>query len=260
MRTLLIILFGLVIIAGCVGTPPGEIPKPPQENETDMTCEEYCPTLPHIQCVGEWNISGTYPDCNCSFECTVTENETEQNETADQNETDVIADNETEQNETEDPYAFIEPSDKTIDEILDEAIANFRTDFYSDHSGLFQEDKYKWKRIPGNASPGDIVFDAAPPSDVKFDDEVIQTIQGCAFVVFTDEDENTDAYGLAVFTGTATMLDSYTGTDAFSVNFFSPVVEKDFHDCWVTSKELSKNPEEALISTYFIECETVVDK
>jgi len=37
---------------------------------TDMTCEEYCSTQPHIMCVGEWNISGEYPNCNCQFTCT----------------------------------------------------------------------------------------------------------------------------------------------------------------------------------------------
>ena len=45
----------------CVARPP-----PPA-----MTCEKYCPTQPHIECVGKWNISGTYPACSCGFVCDV---------------------------------------------------------------------------------------------------------------------------------------------------------------------------------------------
>ncbi|HSB47634.1 MAG TPA: Kazal-type serine protease inhibitor family protein [Candidatus Bilamarchaeum sp.] len=36
-----------------------------------MTCQGFCPSQPHIECVGEWNISGTYPDCSCGFVCNV---------------------------------------------------------------------------------------------------------------------------------------------------------------------------------------------
>lgn len=52
--------------------PPGQeckagscIEKPAPE----LTCEDYCPTQPHIQCVGTWNITGTYPGCHCGFVC-----------------------------------------------------------------------------------------------------------------------------------------------------------------------------------------------
>jgi len=34
-----------------------------------LTCEQYCVTQPHIQCVGIWNITGTYPQCSCNFSC-----------------------------------------------------------------------------------------------------------------------------------------------------------------------------------------------
>src|SRR4030095_2455408 len=47
------------------------VPKPQQ-----MTCEKYCPTQPHIECVGKWNISGTYPDCSCGFICNEVKNQT----------------------------------------------------------------------------------------------------------------------------------------------------------------------------------------
>jgi heme/copper-type cytochrome/quinol oxidase subunit 2 len=64
-------------------TPPPPPPPannttqpPPANNTTKLTCEEFCPTQPHIQCVGAWNISGTYPDCNCGFTCDIQEPQT----------------------------------------------------------------------------------------------------------------------------------------------------------------------------------------
>jgi hypothetical protein len=32
-------------------------------------CQSYCLMQPHIECVGHWEIFGTYPDCNCKFVC-----------------------------------------------------------------------------------------------------------------------------------------------------------------------------------------------
>ena len=37
---------------------------------TISTCEDYCLTLSHVECVGEWEISGTYPSCVCDWKCT----------------------------------------------------------------------------------------------------------------------------------------------------------------------------------------------
>lgn len=34
-----------------------------------IDCEDYCKTKPHVMCVGYWNISGEYPNCNCQFIC-----------------------------------------------------------------------------------------------------------------------------------------------------------------------------------------------
>ncbi len=73
---------GLLIFSGCIGgkeqnksnnttnttmnlsiTLPGE----------EIICENYCKEQPHIECVGEWNISGEYPNCSCKFTCNVEE-------------------------------------------------------------------------------------------------------------------------------------------------------------------------------------------
>jgi putative hemolysin len=33
-------------------------------------CITYCLKQPHIMCVGDWNITGEYPNCRCGFSCT----------------------------------------------------------------------------------------------------------------------------------------------------------------------------------------------
>ncbi len=34
-----------------------------------ISCESYCQTQQHIECVGFWNISGQYPNCDCQYVC-----------------------------------------------------------------------------------------------------------------------------------------------------------------------------------------------
>jgi hypothetical protein len=45
-----------ILVAGCVQQPT-------------QTCQEYCQDRSHIQCAGQWEISGVYPDCNCTWTC-----------------------------------------------------------------------------------------------------------------------------------------------------------------------------------------------
>ncbi|VVB74208.1 Uncharacterised protein [Candidatus Tiddalikarchaeum anstoanum] len=49
----------LVILAGCTVNI----------NNSSGDCQSYCQDQPHIQCVGSWNITGSYPNCTCSFKC-----------------------------------------------------------------------------------------------------------------------------------------------------------------------------------------------
>jgi len=32
-------------------------------------CKDYCELRPHIACVGYWNVSGGFPNCNCQYIC-----------------------------------------------------------------------------------------------------------------------------------------------------------------------------------------------
>jgi hypothetical protein len=34
-----------------------------------VSCADYCPATPHAACVGYWNISGSYPNCDCRYTC-----------------------------------------------------------------------------------------------------------------------------------------------------------------------------------------------
>ncbi|HLE05805.1 MAG TPA: hypothetical protein VI790_00475 [Candidatus Nanoarchaeia archaeon] len=52
-------LLSLLVIAGCTQ----------QEGEVELTCDDYCTSQPHIQCIGSWAISGEYPDCACAWNC-----------------------------------------------------------------------------------------------------------------------------------------------------------------------------------------------
>jgi len=66
----ILLAFLVVFSAALSGCVQPILPQPVPE------CKEYCQAQPHVQCVGEWKISGTYPDCNCAFECTVKQDET----------------------------------------------------------------------------------------------------------------------------------------------------------------------------------------
>ncbi|MBU0532099.1 hypothetical protein KKB44_01255 [Candidatus Micrarchaeota archaeon] len=255
MRALAIFILSLLLVFGCATTEPTEQPpaqnisEPPLENitepgnTTNITCEEHCPTLSHIQCVGEWNISGIYPDCECEFTCNTEEVQPEEN----------ITENET-------PEFSFPFTNQTLEEMITENLAELRSDFYHDHSGVFDVNTYTWKRIPSNASPGEITIDAAPASDIKFDDTVIQSVQASGFIVFENTGtEEINTFGFAIFSEMITMLDSYTGSDAFDIYYFQEIIDKNLYDCWVYEKIVEEN-KNGYVSTYFFQCERVIEK
>ena len=253
MRTVFL-LFGLMLLLGCAAeqpeqpageqpvAEPGEEPaeEPSEEPEEEMTCEEYCPTQPHIQCVGSWDISGTYPDCVCSFECDVEEEPEE------------------EQEEPEDEATV---SDKTLDEMIDDGIEKMKSDFYRKNSGSFAETTYTWKYKEGpEVQPGDLVFDTVPREDIKFDGAVITSLQAAAFVVFDEEDNGVRSSAMIVFLDQMTELDSYSASEGFDIEYFHSQDHGNMKDCWVTSKQLTKNTKGEWVSTYFISCERVFER
>jgi hypothetical protein len=245
MRPLLLV-FGCLLLLGCAGTaePPADGTTYPDTTPPadEMTCEEYCPTLPHIQCVGQWNISGTYPDCVCSFECEAAE---------------VPEQPEDQTNETVEPEPPPETpvTDRNMAEMLDDGVEKLRRDFYKDVTGgVFQEKQYKWKRIE-NVSEGEIIFDS--PSFVKFEGKVIQSLYASGLVLFENtETADTEAYGVAIFKDTETVLDDY---ELFDADYPSPAIEKGARDCWVYEKEHQRNLQGEDLLTYYFKCLRVRD-
>lgn len=68
----------IFIFSGCV-YQSSSTPSVPVSNK-DISCKEFCEQKPHIQCVGEWNISGEFPDCKCEFNCSISEADNEKEE------------------------------------------------------------------------------------------------------------------------------------------------------------------------------------
>ena len=54
----LALLAFVVLVSGCVEEPGPTI-----------TCGDYCVDQEHVECIGSWEISGTYPNCNCDWIC-----------------------------------------------------------------------------------------------------------------------------------------------------------------------------------------------
>ncbi|MBN1169405.1 hypothetical protein JXA56_00090 [Candidatus Micrarchaeota archaeon] len=237
----LILFASLIILAGCTTT---ETPEPqPVPQEPAMTCEEYCPTQPHIQCVGQWNISGTYPDCICEFICDVGEAEP------------IIE--EPEAPPVDEPMNgtdVVPRTDKSLKEMLDDGILESKIRFFSENDGSFRTMEYKWMRsnVP-DAGPGDISFDNVALTDVKFDGESISSIRGTGLVVF-EEGSTAKARGIIIFLDKSTSLD---GRNSFDIEYFPSVEHRYMETCSVQSKDLSMDLEGNWISKYFIKCENV---
>lgn len=251
----LFLLLGIVLLlAGCAGTTPDAAPAepPPASPPPGITCAEHCPSLPHIQCVGAWNISGTYPDCICSFECEVNETTGTSNTT----------------NATSPPPANASPplpppppqnqTGKSAGQLLNEGLASQSSQFYSSHSGTFQENKYTWTLLPPGSTPPILT---GLPSEIQFDGAVISSLQASGFYVFTDTAQDTkEIYGIAIFKAASTPLDAYGMTDVFGIDYYSPAIAKELRSCEVYGRDSDTGSDGAELTTYFFRCGQVYDK
>jgi len=259
MRLILIFAIGLMLFAGCVTeapaeeaeqtAPPEEPTVPPEEGpKGTATCEEYCLTLPHIQCVGEWEISGTYPDCECEFVCEGEEAETEPPE----EETE-----EPEEEMEEEPYA--PTNTQSLDEMMDDILERLRTDFYRHNSGSYEMNTYTWKGVMKDTYPGDITVDKNIAAEVEFDGTVIDSLQASGFISFRNTNTGiTKAYGFAIFEEKSPILDTYySANTTFSAEYYSSVIDKGIGECEVYDKVLEKNTDAEYISTFVFKCDNV---
>ncbi|MFH0738097.1 MAG: hypothetical protein V1827_05445 [Candidatus Micrarchaeota archaeon] len=245
MKAVFTLIFASLLLAACISTPsqapeqpaPQAPPGQPPE-EPAPTCLQYCESRPHIQCVGQWNITGAYPDCVCSFECDIIEEEPAP-----------------EPPPADEPLA--EPTDKSVPEFLDEGLEDQKNDFYLSHDGSFTERTYTWLRQSPSFEEGVM----APASDVLFDGEPIESIRASGFTVFEDNSDNSmEAYGISIFKDQMTALDGYTGSDDFDIDYFPDLIDKELKDCQVYSKDLYLDEENDWMATYHIRCESALDK
>ena len=242
MRAIFLII-GMLLVAGCVSSEPEPVPEVPSEpgpEEPTMTCEEYCPTQPHIECVGTWNISGTYPDCVCEYNCDVEETPEEPEEVPEP--------------PPEEPEEELTPPvpEKTLNELIQEGVSKAQYDFYTENDGTFEETTYTWKRHVGeDILPGDITIDTAPLTDVRFDGEPIQSLRGVGLVVFDGEGVS-EVRGVLIFLSDFTALDSKT---TFDIRYFPSLDHRNMEICLVKNKDMVMDSEENWISTYYIKCE-----
>lgn len=257
-RLLTILVIAALLFAGCAstGAPPqggqnqsGPGPAvPPQNgssggnqappaNATTPSCDEYCRGLPHVECVGSWNISGTYPGCVCGYDCEVTGG----------------PDNQTP------PGPIATPTNMSVREMVQDGLARQKSDFYLSNSGVYTEKTYSWFRE--GSEGGFLGGGASMYSDVEFDGENIMSILASGFTVFESKAGGSDkAYGLAIFNATSTALDGYTGSDTFDVTYFPSVIDKDLMDCWVYTKDFNVDSSGGWMLTYYFKCGRAVDK
>ncbi|VVC03242.1 Uncharacterised protein [Candidatus Bilamarchaeum dharawalense] len=237
MKRIFVILFAMaLLILGCTGQTniqqnPPSTPNttPPQSNNQTTSCDSYCRTAVAPSCNGSWNISGTYPDCNCHFSCL-----------------NVVITNDTQNNSTPPlPPDELPKTPVNFTKILDNALSQINNEFYSDHSGMFNEKTHTWYRISG---PGDS-FDTTP-SEVKFNGKSIATIQASGFTIF-DGADSTDIFGVAIFNATTTSLDNYGFTGSFDITYTPKLIDGTLSGCVVYNKQYTQDS----AVTYYFECE-----
>jgi len=264
---IVILLVAMILALGCITqntAPPGtplDNATPPASNDTNQTdgsaqsCEEYCMSRPHIQCVGNWNISGTYPDCGCVFTCE-TGNNTQTGPAA--NDTDnPQSDNDTgntnnpqgDNNQSAPPGYTITPTDRSVSEMLQDELDGIRDSFYRTHDGSFTEESYTWERI---VPLGDGIS-TAPATDILFDHSAVDSIEASGFIIFENKDDGQkDINGVAICRARQTILDNYTSV--FDIEYFPPMVNKHLRDCWMETRDYNMDIEGDWLITYRFGC------
>jgi hypothetical protein len=253
MKLLFVLLGAMLFVAGCAGPapsngtapkPPPQPPAPPANVSPPPTCTEYCQTQPHIQCVGSWKISGTYPNCVCVYECETTQI------------------NETPPAPPPPPEPLATPTNKSIPDMLEGYMEKQQDDFYKSNDGTFDQRFYTWIRTVTKPPPDEkVIIGTAPADDVKFDGKVIQSIEAFGYTVFENQEtEVRKAYGAAIFKAKSTILDSYTGSDAFDIDYFNQKEDGLLKDCWVYTRDYNVNTDNEWLVSYLFRCEKVADK
>ncbi len=250
-----ILLLGILLAFGCISGPaqpappaPQPAPQPAPANNTTgpaMSCNDYCVTLPHVQCQGSWQISGTYPNCVCSFECA--QNATNQSPPAPQ---------------PPPPQTLGNPTNETVSQMLSDTMSSLRTSFYRNHRGTFDEKSYTWQINLNQTAGGGIPIGGGPtPTDVLFDGQSVDSIRASGFYVFTNQaDESQTAIGTSIFQAKSTPLDLFTTSDNFRVSYFPSMIGYNLSSCSITTKDYEYDQQNNWYIIYQYSCGQVIPK
>jgi hypothetical protein len=254
MKSAILLLGIALLVAGCMGSTPSNPPAPPAQNNAPpqpvnntpvMSCNDYCITLPHTQCVGDWKISGTYPNCVCTYECA----QPSANNTT------------TTPPPPPQPEPLGTPTNKSVADMLTDNMNALRTQFYKDHSGTFSEKSYTWERVPPNDTSGGMDITMAPATDILFDGKTIDSVRASGFYVFTDASDSSQVIvGANIFQAKSTPLDAYSGTDVYRIGYFPSMIAYNLSDCYTTSKDYEYDPQNNWYVTYKFSCVKAIAK
>jgi hypothetical protein len=250
-----LLLSAALFMAGCTapagpeGEKPVPPPQPPASETPPPTCTEYCQTQPHIQCVGKWVVSGTYPNCVCGFEC---ENET--------------GNGKPETNMTPPPPANVTPpspqtnvTNKSLGQLLADGLDRAESRFYKvAEAAEWKVETFQWAMM----SPGDLP-DAVPlkendlrASSVRFPDMYIDSLRGFAVRVYSAP----DLYPPSKYYATGIFIDDATAIDALEsgkidIKFdFHPERTQILEDCSVVLSENFITPSGTPVKIYDFSC------
>ncbi|MFH1520675.1 MAG: hypothetical protein ABID61_03455 [Candidatus Micrarchaeota archaeon] len=236
---LILFILTVILVFGCIGqtspvannsqdapvNPQPPTQNPPQPSNELQTCEEYCHTSTSISCNGSWIISGTYPNCDCQFNCVIISDE---------------------------PIEFPQlPSEPQTEQaanfslMLESSMNKINTEFYSMHSGMFTEKSHKWKRSITGSSDS-ITF---APHEVKFNGASINSLQASGYFTFEGASSK-DIIGTAIFNEETTPLDSYGFIGEFDVEYIPTLIKGTLTDCKIYNKEYAYSG-----VIYYFECE-----
>ena len=248
-----------VFLAGCTtNTPPGPT-TPTGPVVVTPQCSEYCPTLPHIQCVGRWNISGTYPSCSCDFVCDVAPSVPSGQPPQGQNTTQNPPTTTTPPTPVTPPPAVQPEAPATFYTSLADALSaqidKQKTDFYKTEtgSGRFGDSTQYWNAEYDISAPNEIpiVSENLGAPALLFDRSINRSERAFAFTNFTQDGVMIGRRGLVIFLNESEDLD--TADLQFGMDYSS----LHLRGCRIydTEREVVP-PGNRIMKTYYFGCES----